>query len=328
MSAPTKGSGMTWVGRSIRRLEDPALVAGQGHFTADLPAAHWVRFVRSPVASGRIERIGAPPHANVITAADVAAIKPIRPMLHKFNYVPVAQPILAADVVRFAGELVAAVIAPSKAEAEDIADRVEVEIAPLAAVIDARGALAAGAPIVHSEAPANVIVEGRIKTPDFDATRASAHTLIKFEARSRRQNASPLEARAGHAAYDATTGRVTLTCTTQMPHLTRTAIADVLGMPESDLRVIAPDVGGGFGQKMSLTGEYVILVWLARRLRSSVAWTEDRRENLMAGFHSRDQVITLRRVRQGLRCSRRLRRTSFPMSAPIRVFRPPAASSR
>ena len=78
-----------------------------------------------------------------------------------------------------------------------------------------------------------------------------------------------------------------------MPHLTRTAICDVLGMPESDLRVIAPDVGGGFGQKMSLAGEYVVLVWLARKLKSSVAWTEDRRENLIAGFHSRDQYITL-----------------------------------
>ena len=132
--------------------------------------------MRSPVASGRIERIGVPPDADVITAADLAAVKPIKPMLHKFNYVPVAQPILAADVVRFVGELVAAVVAPSKEEAEDIADRVEVEIAPLAAVTDARRALAAGAPIVHPEAPANVIVEGRIKTPDFDATRASAHT--------------------------------------------------------------------------------------------------------------------------------------------------------
>ena len=88
-------------------------------------------------------------------------------------------------------------------------------------------------------------------------------------------------------------GRTTLTCTTQMPHVTRTGIADLLGMPESDLRVIAPDVGGGFGQKTALTPEYVVLVWLARHLRSSVAWTEDRRENLMAGFHSRDQVIQL-----------------------------------
>ena len=102
-----------------------------------------------------------------------------------------------------------------------------------------------------------------------------------------------MEARAGHAAYDAGTGRVTLTCTTQMPHLMRTAIADVLGMPEADLRVIAPDVGGGFGQKMSLAAEYVVLVWLARKLKSSVAWTEDRRENLIAGFHSRDQYVTL-----------------------------------
>jgi carbon-monoxide dehydrogenase large subunit len=102
-----------------------------------------------------------------------------------------------------------------------------------------------------------------------------------------------MEARAGHAAFDAATGRVTLTCTTQMPHLMRTAIADVLGMPESDLRVIAPDVGGGFGQKMSLCAEYVLLVWLARKLKSTVAWTEDRRENLIASFHSRDQIIKL-----------------------------------
>src|SRR5258707_14104166 len=78
-----------------------------------------------------------------------------------------------------------------------------------------------------------------------------------------------------------------------MPHLMRTAIADILGMPEADLRVIAPDVGGGFGQKMSLPAEYVLLVWLARRLRSSVAWSEDRRENLNSSFHSRDQYITL-----------------------------------
>jgi carbon-monoxide dehydrogenase large subunit len=102
-----------------------------------------------------------------------------------------------------------------------------------------------------------------------------------------------MEARAGHAAYDFATGRVTLTCTTQMPHLMRTAIADLIGMRESDLRVIAPDVGGGFGQKMSLCAEYVVLVWLARHLKSSVAWTEDRRENLIASFHSRDQTIAL-----------------------------------
>ena len=293
MSTRTKGSGATWVGRAIRRLEDPALVRGQGRFTADLPAAHWVRFVRSPVAAGKIVKIGAPEGALVIISADLQGVKVILPMLHKFAYKPVAQPILADGVVRFVGEPVAAVVAASKEEAEDIADEVALAIGETAPVIDVLAALAPGAPQVQAEAPGNVILEGQIKTPDFDAAWAGAAKLVSIEARSRRQNATPIEARAGHAAYDVSTGRVTLTCTTQMPHVTRTAIADVIGMPERELRIVAPDVGGGFGQKMSLASEYVLLVWLARKLKSSVAWTEDRRENLIASFHSRDQAITL-----------------------------------
>jgi aerobic carbon-monoxide dehydrogenase large subunit len=289
----TKGSGMTWVGRAIRRLEDPALISGQGRFTADLPAAHWVRFVRSPAAAGTITRINAPNDAMVITAADFKGVKKITPMLHKFNYRPVGQSALADGVVRFTGEPVAAVVAVSKEEAEDIAEQIDLSIHETDVVTDARMALAADAPQIHAEAPGNVILEGKMKTPEFDVVWKNAHKIIKIDARSRRQNATPMEARGGHASYDASTGRVTLTCTTQMPHLTRTAISDVLGFPESDLRVIAPDVGGGFGQKMSLAGEYVVLVWLARKLKSSVAWTEDRRENLIAGFHSRDQYITL-----------------------------------
>ena len=113
----------TWVGRSIRRFEDPALVTGRGRFTADLAAVHWVRFVRSSVAAGRIERITAPQGATVITADDLDDVKPIRPMLHKFGYVPVEQPILASEVVRFVGEPIAAVIAVSEQEAEDVARR-------------------------------------------------------------------------------------------------------------------------------------------------------------------------------------------------------------
>jgi carbon-monoxide dehydrogenase large subunit len=293
MTAHTKGSGTKWVGRAIRRLEDPALVSGQGRFTADLPAAHWVRFVRSFVPAGKIVRINVPKGAMVITAADLKGVKPITPMLHKFNYKPVGQPVLADGMVRFVGEPMGAVIAASAAEAEDIAEQVDDIIEGITPVIDARAALASGAPLVHAQAPGNVIVEGNIKTSGFDAAWAGAYKIVKLEARSRRQNATPMEARAGHAAYDAATGRVTLTCTTQMPHLTRTAIADVIGFPEADLRVIAPDVGGGFGQKMSLAPEYVVLVWLARKLKSSVAWTEDRRENLIAGYHSRDQYVTL-----------------------------------
>ena len=289
----TKGAGLKWVGRAIRRLEDPALVTGRGRFTHDLPAAHWARFVRSPVAAGTIKKIEAPKAALVITAADLKGVKPIKPMLHKFNYRPVGQPILADGVVRFTGEPVAVVVAASAAEAEDIADQVELAIDETAPVIDALAALDASAPQIHAEAPGNIIIEGVVATPDFDKVWAGAHKIVSVEARSNRQNATPMEARGGHAAYDTATGRVTLTCATQMPHLTRTAIADVLGMPEADLRVIAPDVGGGFGQKMSLVAEYVVLVWLARRLKSVVAWTEDRRENLIAGFHSRDQYVAL-----------------------------------
>jgi len=289
----TKGSGTTWVGRPIRRLEDPALVSGRGRFTADLPATHHLRFVRSPVAAGKIGRIAAPDGAQLITSADLEGVKSIVPMLHKFNYRPVGQPVLASDAVRFVGEPIAAVVAASAAAAEDIAERVDLEIEEATPVIDARAALAVGAPRIHAEAPGNVILEGKFKSPDFDTAWKGASKIVKLEARSRRQNATPMEARGGHAACDAATGRVTLICATQMPHLMRTAIADVLGMPEADLRVIAPDVGGGFGQKMSLASEYIVLVWLARKLKSSVAWSEDRRENLIASFHSRDQYVTL-----------------------------------
>jgi aerobic carbon-monoxide dehydrogenase large subunit len=294
MTAPTKGSGLAWVGRSIRRVEDPALLTGRGRFTADLQAAHRVRFVRSSVAAGEIKNITVPDNAIVFTAADLAAVKPITPTLHKFGYVPVAQPVLASGFVRFVGEPIAAVVAPSEAEAEDIADGVSVEIAEALPVIDARAALADGAPLVHAQVARNLIVEGKIETPGFADAQSAAHCQVTIETRSRRQNATPIEARAGHAAFDSLSGRVTLTCATQMPHLMRTAIADLIGMPEIDLRVIAPDVGGGFGQKMSLVPEYVVLVWLARKLRSTVAWTEDRRENLVASFHSRDQYIRLR----------------------------------
>jgi carbon-monoxide dehydrogenase large subunit len=291
MTAATAGSGMKWVGRAIRRLEDPTLVTGRGRFTADLAAAVHMRFIRSPVASGRIVRISAPDGTTVISAADLDGVRPIRPMLHKFNYQPIEQPVLAKDVVRFVGEPVAAVFAATNAEAEDLADRVEIDIDEMPAVVDARDALSADAPRVHGTT--NVVVEGQIKTPNFDTTHAQSYRRVAISVRSRRQNATPLETRAAHAAFDPVTGRTTLTCATQMPHLLRTAITDVLGFPESDLRVIAPDVGGGFGQKMSLPAEYVVLVWLARKLRTSVAWSEDRRENLIAAFHSRDQYVEI-----------------------------------
>lgn len=293
MAATTKGSGSKWVGRAIRRLEDPALVTGHGRFTADLPAAYWVRFVRSPVASGRIVAVKAPPGTQIFCAADLQGVRPIRPMLHKFNYQPIEQPLLAREVVRFVGEPIAAVVARSPAEAEDVADAVSVEIESSPVVTDAEDAVRPDAPLVHNGLASNVVVESRFASANFDAAMGGAHRRIGITLRSRRQNATPLEARGAQAAFDPATGRITLTCATQMPHLLRTAVADVLGMAEADLRVIAPDVGGGFGQKMSLPAEYAVLVWLAQRLKSGIAWSEDRRENLIAAFHSRDQNIAL-----------------------------------
>jgi aerobic carbon-monoxide dehydrogenase large subunit len=317
-----------FVGRPIPRFEDPALVTGRGRFSGDLAASHWVRFVRSPVACGRIVGMTAPAGALVITAADVAALPPILPMLHKFNYVPIGQPVLAKDVVRFVGEPIAAVVAPSREAAEDFAERVVVEIEEMRPVVEAMAALADQAPLVHVGARDNVIVEGRVRTPGFDAVAAAASRRVKIAIRSRRQNASPMEPRAAHAAYDPADDRITLTCATQMPHLIRTAVADAIGIPESGLRVIAPDVGGGFGQKMSLGPEFVLVAWLARRLRSSVAWTEDRRENLVAAITAATSTFSSKAASTPMRAWSRSMQTWSPTSAPIPATPPPAGSSR
>jgi len=281
---------MTWVGRSLPRSEDRALLSGHGWFTADAAAgARAVAFVRSPVARGRIVGIERPEGATVITTADLAGVAGIRPLLHRPDYVPVTQPILAEGAVTFAGQPIAAVIAATREAAEDIAEQVFVDIDPEDAVVDLDTALAPGAPLVHGHAAGNVLVEGKVETKGFAEAVAVAAAVVEIDVTSRRQNATPLEGRAGLAAFDRRTGRVTLTCSTQMPHMLRTGIADCLAIPERELRVVAPDVGGGFGQKMALIPEYVFLVWAARKFGGSLAWVEDRRENLTASFHSRDQ---------------------------------------
>ena len=281
---------MKWAGQALPRSEDRYLVRGDGHFTADAArGALSMVFVRSTVAKGRILGIEAPAGAQVITAADLVEVRPIRPLLHRPDYMAVAQPILPESEVSFIGQPLAAVIAPSRELAEDLADQVYVDIEPEEAVVDIERALQPGAPAVHSAAAGNVLVEGKMETAGFAETMAGALHVVELALRSRRRNASPLEARGGLAAPDRRSGRISLTASVQMPHMLRTGIADCLGMREADLRVIAPDVGGAFGQKMSLVPEYVVLVWASRRLDRPVAWIEDRRENLIAAFHSRDQ---------------------------------------
>jgi aerobic carbon-monoxide dehydrogenase large subunit len=285
----------SWIGRSIRRFEDPTLLVGAGRFVGDIPGdALAVRFVRSAVAKGRIRSIDFPSGAQVFTARDLVGVKPICPILHRPDYVRIGQPALAGDRVTHVGEPIAVVVAEDPAHAEDLADLVQVEIDSEQPVIDVDAALLPGAPIVHPDAPANVIVEGAFRTPGFDAAMARAARIIDIDVRARRQSAMPMEARGGHAAYDRATRRITLHASVQMPHSLRTGLSDVLGIPESDLRVIAPDVGGGFGQKMPLFPEYVVLVWLARRLKRTVVWLEDRQENFLACAHARDQHYIVR----------------------------------
>ncbi|CAH1694564.1 Xanthine dehydrogenase molybdenum binding subunit apoprotein [Hyphomicrobiales bacterium] len=286
---------MSWIGRSLPRLEDPSLLMGRGRYVADLArGVAAVKFVRSPVAAGRILSIDVPEGELVFTAADLAGVKPICPILHRPDYIAVEQPILAKDRVMFCGQALAVVVADDQSLAEDLAEQVFADIDAEDAIVDMDTALAEGATAVHAHAPGNVLVEGAMRSPGLDAAFTDAAEIISLDLRSGRQSAMPLEGRGGVAQYDRISGRVTLYASVQMPHMLRTGLADVLQMPEADLRVVAPDVGGGFGQKMSLFPEYVVLVWLARKLERDVAWIEDRRENFLASSHSRDQSFRVR----------------------------------
>jgi len=277
-----------FVGEAIRRREDPALITGRSRFIADLTeGCNAVAFVRSPLAAGRIRGIEVPNDAQVFTAAQLGDVGSVLPLLHRPDYVSVAQPLLAIDQVKYVGEPVAVVVAESRHVAEDVAESVFVDIEPLDEVASAQSALADGAPLVHPGTDSNVVVAGTIDTGDVDEALRAAAELVAIEVVAGRQSAMPLEARGAVAIVDAGSERITMYASTQMPHVLRTVVADLLRMSESDLRVIAPSVGGAFGQKMALPTEYALVVWLARRLGQSVAWIEDRRENFTSSFHAR-----------------------------------------
>ena len=242
------------------------------------------------MARGRIRGIQRPDDAWVITATDLEGVGSICPLLHRKDYVPVEQPILALDRITHVGEPVAAVIAESPEEAEDIAEQVYVDIEPETPVVDMDSALEPGGLLVHERG--NVLVDAAVGTDGVEAAFAQAAEIVDVEIRSHRQAALPLETRGACAVFNQ--GAVTLYVSHQMPHMLRTGIADTLGIPEADLRVVAPDVGGAFGQKMPLVPEYVLITWIAFRFAGSFAWIEDRQENLVASSHSRDQHYHLR----------------------------------
>jgi carbon-monoxide dehydrogenase large subunit len=271
-----------WVGRALRRIEDPVLVRGDGSYVADhavgMPTA---RFIRSPVASGRIVSI----EGSCFSAADLDGdgVGEIQSVLDRPDFLAVNQPLLARDRVRYVGEPVAVVIGRSPEEAEDMADDIVVDIEPDDEIL------------VHGDrATSNIVVTGVFSSPDFDAALLTADEIVTMTITSHRQAALPLETRGSTAEYDRRSGRLTVHASVQAPHVVRTAISDLLHLPEADVRVVAPDVGGAFGQKLSLAREDVVVAWLAMRTRGAVAWIEDRTENLTSSWHSRDQhyVIT------------------------------------
>lgn len=278
------------------------MVRGLGRFVADIAdAQHGAlhgAFVRSPVPAGEIRSIEAPPDATVLTAASFPGARAICARLDRPDFVALETPVLACDAVRHQGEPVALVVAGSRAEAEDLAERVFVDIEPTRPVTDAVAAIDPGAPPVHAGLDMamgnNVVLDARFATDNVDSAFASADQVVELDIRAHRQNALPIEARGAVAAHDRGTGRTTLTAANQMPHMLRTAVADILGIAEAELRVVTPEVGGAFGQKMCVAREYVALVAAARLLGTTVAWIEDRSENLLASWHSRDHSYRLK----------------------------------
>ena len=258
---------MKWVGRAIRRLEDPALVTGRGRFTADLPATHWVRFVRSPVASGRIVRVSAPDGAQIVLAENLEGVRPIRPMLHKFNYQPIEQPVLAKGVVRFVGEPIAAIVAASSAEAEDLAERVDVEIAELPAIVDAEmrcGPTRRWSTTKSRRMSWSKHVRKRPALPMRRRSRTApcrSDPLAAAECNATRRTRRARSLRSDFGPHHA-----------DLLHADAASAAHLYRRCARDCRTRfargGARRGGGFGQKMSLPNEYVVLVWLARKLRA------------------------------------------------------------
>jgi carbon-monoxide dehydrogenase large subunit len=239
--------------------------------------------------------ITAPDNVPLYLHADISA-SPISPVLERPDYVESPMPILAGEVVRFAGEPIAVVLGRSQAEAEDFAELVEVDINPDKPVLDMDVAIDPTTRAVHFDSAGherNTVVDSRLTTDDFDKHMAECDHKTTIEVISSRQSAVPIETRGSFVEHDLRNGKSTLTTSTQMPHVVRTGICDVLGLQARDLRVIAPDVGGAFGAKMALAREDVVLVSLSRKLKASIAWIETRSESFLSSWHSREQVYRL-----------------------------------
>jgi aerobic carbon-monoxide dehydrogenase large subunit len=286
------------IGLSLKRREDRRLLTGRGRYVDDvrLPDLLHAAIVRSPYAHARIEEtdarraVACPGVVAVLTVADLPeCVGAVPPLVTSTRFRPYAQPAIAGPKVRYAGEAVAIVVADGAARAVDAAEAVDVRYAvlPAAATVDA--ALAQGAARVFDEWPDNVAGPASGSVGDVVRGFAQAHAIVEARLSVPRVAAMPIEPRGVMAQPDAPDGRLTVWSSTQMPFAVRAAVAAALGLAEEQVRVIAPDVGGGFGAKGHVYPEDVLIPAVARRLGRSVKWIETRREHFLATSPDRDQ---------------------------------------
>ena len=296
-------AGRSHVGRSVPRVEDGPLLLGRGRYLDDLelPGQLAARIVRSDIAHGRLRAVGTdaalslPGVVAVITARDVPPVRiPVR-MMPSDEARPVTQPPLATDTVRYVGEPVAVVVATDPYRAEDAANAVDVEIEPLAPLLDGEEAASPDSEPLHATAGSGNVIN-RVHArhgDDVEPLLADAAVVVREHLRVGRQAATPLETRGLLAAFDSETGRLTVWGPTKVKHFNRTILAGFLELEESSIRFLEPDVGGGFGARGEFYPEDFLIPWLAIQLRQPVKWVEDRREHFLATNHSRQVSCTI-----------------------------------
>ena len=293
----------TLIGQEVKRVEDQALITGRGQYVDDLrlPGLLHLALVRSPYGHAKINRVDVSAAANadgvvaVFTGADLAEQLGSLPAGWVLDEEATGMktpehPPLAIEKVRYVGDAVAAVVASSPEAASDAVALVDVDYEPLDAITDAEAATADDAPQVHDDAPGNLAFDWAVGAGDYEAAAAEAEVVVSERIVNQRLIPNPMEPRGIMADYNAGTEQLTIWTSTQIPHLVRLLFALVTGHPEHKVRVIAPDVGGGFGCKLYLYAEEVILGIIAKQLERPVKWIESRTENYVATTHGRDHI--------------------------------------
>jgi len=291
-----------YIGKPLKRKEDPRLIQGIGHYVDDLSLSgmHYAAFLRSPYAHAKIRSVDLSKarHASgvvlALSGADIdGAIQAVPCAAQIPDMKAAARPVLARDRVRFVGEAVAVVVASDRYAARDALDLIEVDYEALTPIVNPEKAIAKGAAPLHAGHKDNVAFKWELEGGDLKAAFQSADKVIKQRIVNQRLIPVPIETRGVLADYKPGEGQLTVWSSTQIPHLLRTQIASMLNFPETLVRVVTPEVGGGFGTKLNVYPEEALVAYLAIQLGKPVKWIESRRENFQATIHGRDQIDDL-----------------------------------